>query len=44
MKTERKSKIVVYTSIINPMKPFGVFENYDTLKERININSEVMVT
>ena len=26
-------KIVVYTSIINPEKPFGIHENYDRLKD-----------
>ena len=28
-----KNKTVIYTSIINPKEPFGIYENYDRLKE-----------
>jgi len=36
-----KKKVVVYTSIINPKEPFGVLENYDTLKRPIFVEDSI---
>lgn len=37
----KKNKMVVYTSIINPSKNYGIKENYDTLKKPATIEKNI---